>query len=131
MKYLIQKTLKELQNDPMTPKTQLVMVVGFWVIAWFLELQWLEYGAIGLGGLFIVFPSLGIRVVWLWYRLAFVLSLIVNPVVLGTVYWLFISPIAFLFRLFGNDPLQKKPPLQTNYQIRNKTYEAKDLKSPW
>ena len=115
----------------MTPKTQLVMVVGFWVIAWFLELQWLEYGAIGLGGLFIVFPSLGIRVLWLWYRLAFVLSLIVNPVVLGTVYWLFISPIAFLFRLFGNDPLQKEPPLQTNYKIRNKTYEAKDLKSPW
>ena len=102
----------------MTPKTQLVMVVGFWVIAWFLELQWLEYVAIGLGGLFIVLPSLGIRVVWLWYRLAFVLSLIV-------------SPIAFLFRLFGNDPLQKKPPLQTNYQIRNKTYEAKDLKFPW
>ena len=115
----------------MTPKTQLVMVVGFWVIAWFLELQCLEYGAIGLGGLFIVFPSLGIRVVWLWYQLAFVLSLIVNPVVLGTVYWLFISPIAFLFRLFGNDPLQKEPPLQTNYKIRNKTYEAKDLKSPW
>ena len=48
--FLIQKTLKELQDDPMTPKTQLVMVVGFWVIAWFLELQWLEYGAIGLGG---------------------------------------------------------------------------------
>ena len=128
---MIQKTLKELQDDPMTPKTQLVMVVGFWVIAWFLELQWLEYGAIGLGGLFIVLPSLGIRVVWLWYRLAFVLSLIVNPVVLGAVYWLLISPIAFLFRLFGNDPLQKKPPLQTNYQIRNKTYEAKDLKFPW
>ena len=115
----------------MTPKTQLVMVVGFWGIAWFLELQWLEYSAIGLGGLFIVLPSVGNRIVWLWYRLAFVLSLVVNPVVLGAVYWLFISPIALLFRLFGNDPLQKKAPSQSNYQIRNKTYEAKDLKFPW
>jgi hypothetical protein len=115
----------------MTPKTQLVMVVGFWGIAWFLELQWLEYAAIGLGGLFIALPSVGNRIVWLWYRLAYVLSLVVNPVVLGAVYWLFISPIALLFRLFGNDPLQKKAPSQSNYQIRNKTYEAKDLKFPW
>jgi len=36
-----------------------------------------------------------------------------------------------LYRLFGNDPLQKKAPSQSNYQIRNKTYEAKDLKFPW
>lgn len=128
---MIQKSLNELQNDSMTPKTQLVMVVGFWVIAWFLENQWLEYGAIGLGGLFIALPSVGNRIVWLWYRLAYVLSLVVNPVVLGAVYWLFISPIALLFRLFGNDPLQKKAPSQSNYQIRNKTYEAKDLKFPW
>lgn len=128
---MIQKSLNELQNDPMTPKTQLVMVVGFWGIAWFLELQWLEYAAIGLGVLFIVLPSVGNRIVWLWYRLAFVLSLVVNPVVLGAVYWLFISPIALLFRLFGNDPLQKKAPSQSNYQNRNKTYEAKDLKFPW
>jgi len=128
---VIQKSLNELQNDPMTPKTQLVMVVGFWVIAWFLENQWLEYGAIGLGGLFIALPSVGNRIVWLWYRLAYVLSLVVNPVVLGAVFWLFISPIALLYRLFGNDPLQKKAPSQSNYQIRNKTYEAKDLKFPW
>ena len=128
---MIQKSLNELQNDPMTPKTQLVMVVGFWVIAWFLENQWLEYGAIGLGGLFIALPSVGNRIVWLWYRLAYVLSLVVNPVVLGAVFWLFISPIALLYRLFGNDPLQKKAPSQSNYQIRNKTYEAKDLKFPW
>ena len=128
---MIQKSLNELQNDPITPKTQLVMVVGFWVIAWFLENQWLEYGAIGLGGLFIALPSVGNRIVWLWYRLAYVLSLVVNPVVLGAVFWLFISPIALLFRLFGNDPLQKKAPSQSNYQIRNKTYEAKDLKFPW
>jgi len=128
---VIQKSLNELQNDPMTPKTQLVMVVGFWVIAWFLENQWLEYGAIGLGGLFIALPSVGNRIVWLWYRLAYVLSLVVNPVVLGAIFWLFISPIALLFRLSGNDPLQKKAPSQSNYQIRNKTYEAKDLKFPW
>lgn len=128
---MIQKSLNELQNDPMTPKTQLVMVVGFWVIAWFLENQWLEYGAIGLGGLFIALPSVGNRIVWLWYRLAYVLSLVVNPVVLGAIFWLFISPIALLFRLFGNDPLQKKAPSKSNYQIRNKTYEAKDLKFPW
>lgn len=128
---MIQKSLNELQNDPMTPKTQLVMVVGFWVIAWFLENHWLEYGAIGFGGVFIALPSVGNRIVWLWYRLAYVLSLVVNPVVLGAVYWLFISPIALLFRLFGNDPLQKKAPSQSNYQIRNKTYEAKDLKFPW
>ena len=128
---MIQKSLNELQNDPMTPKTHLVMALGFWVIAWFLELQWLEYTAIGLGGLFIAIPSVGNRIVWLWYRLAFVLSLVVNPVVLGAVYWLFISPIALLFRLFGNDPLQKKAPSQSNYQIRNKTYEAKDFKFHW
>ena len=128
---MIKRSLKEITKDPLTPKTQLVMVVGFSAIAWFLELAWLRDGALVVGALFLVFPIFGNAMVWAWYRLAFLMSLVVNPVVLGAVYWIFITPIALLFRLFGNDPLQKKRAGNTTYSTREKTYTAKDLKYPW
>jgi hypothetical protein len=128
---MIKKSLKDISKDPLTPKTQLVMVVGFLAIAWFLELAWLRDGALALGFLFLLIPPLGNAIVWAWYRLAFVMSLVVNPVVLGAVYWVFITPIAILFRLVGNDPLQKKRAGDTTYSTREKTYTSRDLKYPW
>jgi hypothetical protein len=128
---MIKKSLQDISKDPLTPKTQLVMVVGFLAIAWFLELAWLRDGALALGLLFLLLPPLGNAIVWAWYRLAFLMSLVVNPVVLGAVYWVFITPIALLFRLVGNDPLQKKRAGDTTYSTREKTYSPRDLKYPW
>lgn len=43
-----------------------------------------------------------------WYQLGVLLGRIVNPVVLGLLFFLLITPVAILGRMFGRDPLRLK-----------------------
>ncbi len=50
-------------------------------------------------------------------KLAFLLSRIVNPVVIGLLFFLVLTPMGFLLRLFGKDPLKLKPDSGPSYWI--------------
>jgi hypothetical protein len=52
-----------------------------------------------------------------WYALGMALGRIVNPVVLGVLYFALITPIALLMRLAGRDPLRLRPRAATTYWI--------------
>ncbi len=125
------RDIEFIRNDTETAKTQLVMVVGFLVIAAILDNEYIAYGALGIGLISLVIPPAGHWIVWGWYKLALVLSRVMNPLVLGLVYFLFISPIAILFRLFGNDPMRLKDNRGSMYDLREKTFTKKDLENPW
>lgn len=43
---------------------------------------------------------------WFWTRLGLVLHKIVSPLVLGVMFFLVISPMGLVMRLFGKDPLR-------------------------
>lgn len=107
------------------------MVVGLLVIAAILQNEVIAYIALGIGLISLIIPPVGYRVVWGWYKLAELLSRVMNPLILGLVYYTFISPIAILFRLFGNDPLELKTTKGSMYEIRDKTYSKEDLEKPW
>ena len=54
----------------------------------------------------------------LWTRLGLVLHVIVNPIVLGIMFFLVVTPTGLLMRLFGKDPLRlKREPAATTYWI--------------
>jgi hypothetical protein len=53
----------------------------------------------------------------LWMKLAFLLSRIVNPLVIGLLFFLVLAPMGFLLRLFGKDPLKLKPENRSSYWI--------------
>ena len=44
----------------------------------------------------------------LWYALGILLGKIVSPIVLGVMFFLFITPIALITRIFGRDELKMK-----------------------
>ena len=44
----------------------------------------------------------------IWFKFGLLLHRIVNPLVMGFLFFLTITPIALLLRLFGKDPLQRK-----------------------
>lgn len=128
---LPKRDLNFVKQDPETPKTQLVIVVGLLVLSAIFRAQILVYIALGIGLLVLIIPLFGYGLVWGWYRLALLMSRIVNPLVLGLLFYLFITPIALLFRLFGNDPMRLKDNKGSMYDLREHTYTAKDLKNPW
>lgn len=119
------------RKDPETPKTQLVIVVGLLVVAAIIQSETPVYIALVVGLISLIFKSAGDWIVWGWYKLAELLSRVVNPIVLGVLYFIFITPIALLFRTFGNDPLSLKRPKGSLWEVRDKKFGKEDLTKPF
>ena len=55
-----------------------------------------------------------------WYKFGILLGKIVNPLVMGILFYLMISPVAILSRLFGRDELKIKESKKNSYWIDKK-----------
>jgi hypothetical protein len=54
----------------------------------------------------------------LWFRIGIMLGKIVTPLAMGVLFFLIVTPVGFLMRLFGNDPLRlKRSPTSKSYLI--------------
>jgi hypothetical protein len=62
---------------------------------------WALAGTLVFGGLALVRPALLRPLNRIWFRFGLMLHKIVNPVVLGVMFFLVITPVAALVRLFG------------------------------
>jgi hypothetical protein len=71
----------------------------------------------------------------LWFLFGQLLARVTNPVILGVFYFVFLTPIAILFRWAGNDPLRLKKSRQTPrsyWIVRNPPGPAPEsLKDPF
>jgi hypothetical protein len=54
---------------------------------------------------------------WLWYELGMLLGKIVNPIVLGFIFFVLITPVSIVTRLFGRDELRIKKRHVESYWI--------------
>jgi Saxitoxin biosynthesis operon protein SxtJ len=68
-----------------------------------------------------------LRPVWLnpfnrlWTKLGLLLGRVVSPIVMGLLFFLVVTPTAFLFRLLGKDPLRLAPePDASTYWIERR-----------
>ena len=124
------RSLESIKDDPSTPKTQLVIVTGLLVLAAVFDNEDIAYAALAVGLLSFV-PAIGDRIVWAWYKLAEGLGWFNSRVLLSVVYYVFITPIAFIFRLVGNDPLLLKDTKGSMFNFKEHTYTKDDLENPW
>ena len=124
------RSLEFIKQDPSTSKTQLVIVTGLLTLSVILDYGHLVYLAL-IVGLLSFIPPIGNRMVWGWYKLAEGLGWFNSRVLLSLVYYLIVTPIALLFRLFGNDPLLLKDTRGSMYHFREHTYTKEDLENPW
>ncbi len=67
-----------------------------------------------------------------WLRFSGILGVINSKIILSIVFFLFLTPLAFLFRLFTKNPLNLK---KTNdislYHERNHSYSKVDFEKMW
>ncbi len=55
---------------------------------------------------------------WLWFQLGLLLGKIVSPIVLGAIFFLMLTPVSLVTRLFGRDELRlKRKASQTSYWL--------------
>lgn len=67
-----------------------------------------------------------------WMKVGEAMGAVSSRVILSAIYFLFLFPIALIYRMGEKDTLQLKKSESVSYFItRNLHYEAKDLKNPW
>ena len=109
-----------------------MIVAGLLVISYIFKLVILVKVATLLGLIFVFIPILGNWIVWLWFKLAEGLGWVNSKVLLSIIFFLMLTPLAFLSRLFSKDPLKlKKRSDDSVYRERNDKFVKKDLENPW
>ena len=64
----------------------------------------------------------------LWFKFGIILSSIISPIIMGIIYFLILTPIGLLMRLFGKDILNLKWNKKNTYWI-NKTGPKSKMKN--
>jgi len=119
-----------MKSDPV--KTILVITAGMLVVYMFTkwEVALIIALVVSLIGVFSTYLSK--KIDFLWMKLAWVLSLIIPNILLTIIFYLLLTPIAFLSKLTGkNDPLLLKNKGHSTFKEYNKHYDADSFKNPW
>ena len=91
---------------------------------WFFK-GWSSMLALALVGVALAFVLVGFvapkilrPLNWLWFQLGQLLGKIVSPIVLGAIFFLLLTPLSLVTRLFGRDDLRiKRKASQTSYWL--------------
>ncbi|MGB3585393.1 MAG: SxtJ family membrane protein [Tunicatimonas sp.] len=89
---------------------------------------WLVAAAV-VAGVGLLFPKLLYPVAVFWFSLGNVLSMIVSPILLTTVFLLIITPIGVFRRWLSRDSLQIQPSDRSILKKRDHVFTATDLKN--
>jgi hypothetical protein len=122
--------MKKQKTDP--AKTVLTIAVGFIVLYLITKWDWTISVAlvVGLTGIFSTYLSRMID--FLWMKLAWLLNLIMSHILLSTIFFLFLFPIAILSRIFGeSDPLNLKNKAGSAFINSNKLFSKTSFEKPW
>lgn len=112
-------------NKTTPAHTVLTIVTGFLLLYYFLGYNWLLYTSIIVGLLGVFIRPARVTIDFLWMKLAWVLSLIVPRIVLTVFYFVILTPIALLSRVFGKPSLKAKHKnLTSTFTPIDKTFEA-------
>jgi hypothetical protein len=113
-------------------KTVLTITIGF-IIVFFIS-DWepalIIALLVGVGG--IASTKVAHAIEFCWMKLAELLGYIVPNILMGIVFYLFLTPIAFLSRIFShNDPLKMKNDYDTLFEKNKKEYNQEFFEKPW
>ena len=114
-------------------KDVLVIVLGFLVIFLITKKSFLLYISGGVAFAAASSDFIAEKIVWAWYKLAEGLGYVSSRILLSTIFFLFLTPLAMFYRLIRkNDPLQiKKKSSGTYFTERNHLYVKNDLERMW
>jgi hypothetical protein len=122
-------------NETDVLKANLAIATGFLAIYLFTKQQysWMLYVAVTIGAVALLIPALSRWVAWVWFKLAEGLGWFNSRVILSLVFFIFLFPFAFLFRLFNKTGnwFKAGKTAKSVYQERNHLYSAKDLEDSW
>jgi hypothetical protein len=112
-------------------KTVLIIVMGLTLVALITDWQvWIKIALIlGIAGL--VSDTLANRIVFLWMKLSLMLSLIIPNILLSVVFFIFLTPLAWLFRHGNKDTLSLRNTKSSLFKESHKLFDKTSFEKPW
>ncbi|NIT61855.1 MAG: hypothetical protein GWN00_38340 [Aliifodinibius sp.] len=101
-------------NDKKLRNFGLVMAIGCGILGGIFLLKgfyaWRYLFA--AGGFFLIsgliFPLILMPIEWIWMKVAHVLGIFMTYVLLTITYYILVTPLGLIMRLFGNDPMKRR-----------------------
>lgn len=113
-------------------KTVLIITVGFILVFLATKMKWALTAAFLVGVAGIASDFLAEKIDFVWMKLTRLLGYIMPNVLLSAVFFLFLTPMAALAKLFKRkDSLMIKNPGATAYVTVNKQFDKESLETPW
>ena len=114
-------------------ETHSVLSAFMLVLYLFQQRQAFIYAALGLLAIGLFVRPLARLISGVWLKFAELLGAFNSKIILSLVFYLFLTPLAFIFRLFAKNPLQLKSTRDTQsvYQDRNHLYSREDFEKMW
>lgn len=121
---------KKNKTEPI--KTVLIITVGMLIIYLITKWKWSINVSIIVGVLGLLSNYFAEKIDFLWMKLAWLLSLIIPNILLAIIFYLFLTPIALLSRVFGEkNQLTLKNTNQSLFKDKNKQYDKLIFEKPW
>jgi cytochrome c oxidase subunit IV len=113
-------------------KTILVITVGFLIISYITKEEWPLRVSLVIGLLGLISDFVASKIHYLWMKLAWLLSLIVPNIVLSIIFFVLLTPIALLSKIFGDkNPLYLKNTNKSMFKNSNKEFDKNSFEKPW
>lgn len=113
-------------------KTILIIVVGMLVIYIITKYQWALYVGLIIGLVSGLSEFMANKINFIWLKIGIILSYIVPNIILTIIYYVFLTPIALLSRIFGEkNPLNLKNTKDSLFKVRNTRFESESFENPW
>ncbi|MFC0185528.1 hypothetical protein SAMN04515674_103308 [Pseudarcicella hirudinis] len=112
-------------------ETMLVITVGLLVLHLVFKTKGLLIASVVVGLVGVFSDFLSDKITWVWTKFATFLGNINAHILLSVIFFIFLTPIAFIFKLTKKDNLKLKNQKGTVYEERNHLYKAEDLENVW
>ena len=113
-------------------KTILIIVIGMLVVHIITKYNWALYTALVVGLLGAVSEYMAGIINNVWLKIGMVLSYIVPNIILSIIFYVFLTPIAILSRIFGEkNQLNLKNTEKSIFKVRNTLYSIESFENPW
>jgi hypothetical protein len=113
-------------------KSTLTIVIGFTLLSNYFANKQLLIFAIAIGIISIVSEKANDKIIWTWNKLAEILGLVMPNVLLSIVFFLFLTPLAWLNRIDRKkNPLQLRNNSNTMYFTNRKQFTQESLEKIW
>tara|TARA_B110000046_G_C12850784_1_gene337632 strand:+ start:236 stop:595 length:360 start_codon:yes stop_codon:yes gene_type:complete len=110
----------------------LVIVLGFLIIGYIFNIEELKIASLVIGLTSLIIPAAAKLILKGWEYLALALGWINSRILLTVVFYIVLTPVALISRIFNKDKLKlSKTKDDSMFTTRNHVYTAKDIENPW